>query len=317
MKIAINGFGRIGRTFYRAASADLNIAAVNDLGNLDNLLYLLKHDTVYGLFPEKPKCKFLAEKEPEKLPWKEMGIDLVVESSGFFTKKEEAERHLKAGAKRVLISAPSESADITIIPGINEDQFDPEKHRIVSMGSCTTNCLVPLVAVLNKEFKIIKGYFSTIHSYTSTQGLVDKTDKKDFRRGRSAAENIIPTSTGASKAIFKIFPDLKGKIEGMAVRVPTATVSMVDFVCEVQKKTTKELVNEAFIKAEKKSKGALVVTDEPLVSSDLKADPHGAILDLNLTSVIDNNLVHVVAWYDNEMGYSKRLVEFCKYLSKF
>lgn len=316
MKIAINGFGRIGRTFYRAANNKLDIAAINDLGNVENLKYLLKYDTVYGIFDSSPKAKFFGEKEPEKLPWGKMGIDLVVESSGFFTKKEEAERHLKAGAKRVLVTAPSDSADITIIPGVNENQYDPNKHRIISMGSCTTNCVIPLVAVLNKEFKIIKGYFSTVHSYTNNQALVDRPDKKDFRRGRSAAENIVPTSTGASKAIFQVFPELKGKIEALSIRIPTATVSLVDFVCEVEKKVDKETVNKVFKVAEDKMQGALAVSDEPLVSSDYRGNSHASILDSSLTSVIADHLVHVVAWYDNEMGYSHRLVELCRYLTK-
>jgi len=192
MKIAINGFGRIGRTFYRAIDGK-DIVAINDLGNVDNLKYLLKYDTVYGIYGKEPKSKFVAEKEPEKLPWADMGVDLVVESSGFFTEKIEAERHLKAGAKRVLITAPSDTADIVLIPGINSDSYDPEKHRIVSMGSCTTNCIVPLVKVINDNFKIIKGSFTTTHSYTSTQALVDRADEKDYRRGRSGAENIVPT----------------------------------------------------------------------------------------------------------------------------
>jgi glyceraldehyde 3-phosphate dehydrogenase len=316
MNIAINGFGRIGRTFYRAADGKLDITAINDLADIENLKYLLKYDTVYGVYDEEPKEKFLAEKDPENLPWDKMDVDLVVESSGFFTKKEDAEKHLKAGAKRVLITAPSDTADVTIIPGINEDQYDPENHRIVSMGSCTTNCIVPLVAIINDNFKIIKGSFTTVHSYTATQALVDKPDKKDFRRGRSAAENIVPTTTGASKAIYQVFPDLRGKIDSLSIRIPTPTVSMVDFVCEVEKKTDVNEVNKIFEDSAKKMGNALAITHDPLVSTDFKGTPYASIFDASLTSVTEDNLIHVVAWYDNEMGYSNRLVEMCKILDK-
>lgn len=315
MKIAINGFGRIGRGFYRAGDGK-DVTAINDLGDVDNLKYLLKYDTVYGIYPKEIKAKFLAEKEPENLPWKDLGVDLVVESSGFFTDKIEAEKHLKAGAKRVVITAPSDSADITIVPGVNGNHYDSSKHRIISMGSCTTNCIVPMVAVLDRHFKIIKGSFTTIHSYTATQALVDKPDKKDWRRGRSAAENIVPTSTGASKAIYQVFPELTGKIDSLAIRIPTPTVSMVDFVCEVEKGTTKEEVNRIFKDEAKKMNGALEVVEEPLVSSDFRANPFASIFDATLTSVTENNLVHIVSWYDNEMGYAHRLVALCDYLNK-
>lgn len=315
MKIAINGFGRIGRTFYRAIDGK-DVAAINDLGDVDNLKYLLKYDTVYGIYNKEPKVKFLAEKEPEKLPWAEMGIDLVVESTGFFTEKVEAEKHLKAGAKRVLITAPSDTADVVIIPGVNEEKYDPAKHRIISMGSCTTNCIVPIVKVINDNFKITKGSFTTIHSYTATQALVDRPDQKDYRRGRSGAENIVPTTTGAAKAIFQVFPELKGKIDALSIRIPTATVSVVDFVGEVAKAVDKNKVNKAFEKSVSEMGGALAVTCEPLVSTDLRGNPHGAILDGELTTVTEGNLVHVVAWYDNEMGYSYRLGEMCKIISQ-
>lgn len=315
MRIAINGFGRIGRTFYRAADGDLNIAAINDLGDVDNLKYLLKYDTIYGVYDKEPKEKFLAEKEPENLPWSDMGVALVVESSGFFTEKADAEKHLKAGAERVLISAPSDTADVTIIPGVNDDQYNPEQHRVISMGSCTTNCIVPLVAVIDKNFKIVKGSFTTVHSYTATQALVDKPDKKDFRRGRSAAENIVPTTTGASKAIYQVFPDLKGKIDSLSIRIPTPTVSMIDFVCEVEKDTDVNEVNKIFSESAKKMGNALAITSDPLVSTDFRGTPYASILDASLTSVTEDNLIHVVSWYDNEMGYSNRLVEMCKIIA--
>lgn len=325
MRIAINGFGRIGRTFYRACNiadqrglkrgSTLNIVAINDLADVDNLKYLLKYDTVYGIYDKEPKEKFLAEKEPEKLPWKNLGVDLVLESSGFFTEKVDAEKHLKAGAKKVLITAPSDSADITIIPGVNDDKFNPEKHRIISMGSCTTNCIVPIVAVIDKHFGIVKGSFTTTHSYTATQALVDRPDTKDYRRGRSAAENIVPTTTGASKAIYQVFPELKGKIDSLSIRIPTPTVSVVDFVCEVGKEVDVNVVNNVFEEEVVNMKGALVISKEPLVSTDFRGNIHASILDAELTSVTDKNLVHVVAWYDNEMGYSHRLVEMCKIIA--
>lgn len=308
MNIAINGFGRIGRSFYRAAEGK-DIAAINDLGEVENLKYLLKYDTVYGIFEPECRAKFMAQKDPEKLPWKDLGVDVVIESTGFFTKRDEAAKHLTAGAKKVIISAPSDDADIVIIPGVNDDQYDPEKHQVISMGSCTTNCIVPLVKVINEEFKIVKGSFTTTHSYTSAQALVDKPEKEDWRRGRSAAENIVPTSTGAAKAIFQVFPELAGKIDALSVRVPTPAVSLVDFVCEVEKETTKEEVNQKFESWVGKMNVALFITNEPLVSTDLRGNPAASILDANLTSVTDKNLIHVVAWYDNEMGYSSRLVE--------
>lgn len=314
MKIGINGFGRIGRTFYRAGSDKLSIAAINDLGDTDNLKYLLKYDTVYGEFNKTCDAKFVAEKDAQNIPWKDLGVEVVVESTGFYTKKEQAESHIKAGAKRVVISAPSDDADITIIPGVNEDKFDSEKHRIISMGSCTTNCIVPVAYVLNKEFGIIKGSFVTVHSYTATQALVDRPDQKDYRRGRGGAENIVPTTTGAAKAIFQVLPELTGKIDALSVRIPTSTVSMIDFTCLVDKKVTAEEVNEVLRNNAKNMKGALTVCDEPLVSTDFKGNPNASIVDSALTTVTQDNLIHVVAWYDNEMGYSNRLVELCKFL---
>jgi len=315
MKIAINGFGRIGRTFYRAANGK-DIIAINDLGDIKNLQYLLKYDTVYGIYDKKCEAKFIAERDPEKLPWKELGIDIVIESTGLFTKKGDAIKHLKAGAKKVIITAPSEDADIVIIPGVNDDKYDPKKHHIISMGSCTTNCIVPLVAVLNQEFKIVKGSFTTAHSYTATQALVDKPEKEDWRRGRSGAENMVPTTTGAAKAIFQVFPELKGRIDALSIRIPTPAVSLVDFVCEVEKKTDKYMVNDAFRKYAEKMNGALAVTEEPLVSTDLRANPNASIVDIGLTSITSEKLVHVVSWYDNEMGYSHRLVELCKLIAE-
>lgn len=316
MKIAINGFGRIGRTFYRAAYNKLDIAAVNDLGNVDNLRYLLKYDTIYGIFEKDLKAEVLNQKDPANLPWNEKGIDLVVESTGAFTKKEDAQKHIQAGAKKVIITAPSEDADITIVPGVNDDKYDSAKHQIISMGSCTTNCIVPVVKVINDNFGIEKGSFTTIHSYTANQALVDGPNKKDVRRGRSAAENIIPTTTGAAKSLFQVFPDLKGKIDAIAVRVPSATVSMIDFICKVKQDLDKEKLISVFRKAEKSMNGAISVSNEPKVSTDYRSNPNAAIIDEQMSCIIDNNLIHIIVWYDNEMGYAYRLVEMCKMLSK-
>lgn len=317
MNIAINGFGRIGRTFYRAADESLPILVANDLGDPEQLKYLLKYDTVYGKYDKDINLTFLVEKDPAKLPWEKMGIELVVESTGLFTKREKAQAHLKAGAKKVVISAPSEDADTTIVMGVNEEEYDSQKHHIISMGSCTTNCLAPIAYVLNKEFLIEKGWMTTIHSYTADQNLVDGTHKKDPRRGRSAAENIIPTSTGAAKAIGQVIPQLKGRMHGIALRVPTPTVSVVELVCCVKHKTTKEEVNDLFKQyAEGKMKDILAVSGEPLVSSDYRGNTYSSIVDAELTHVIDDNLIHVTAWYDNEMGYSNRLVDLCKFISR-
>ena len=309
MNIGINGFGRIGRTFYRANDGKFAVAAINDLGDVANLKYLLKYDTVYGIYDKECDAKFVAEKEPEKLPWTDMKVDIVLESTGFFTKKEGASKHISAGAKKVIISAPSDDADVVIIPGINDEAYNPADHNVISMGSCTTNCIVPLVKVINDNFKILKGSFTTTHSYTSTQALVDKPEMEDYRRGRSGAENIVPTTTGAAKAIFQIFPELRGKIDALSARVPTPTVSLVDFVCEVEKETTKEEVNQKFEDAVGTMNGAIAVTHEPLVSTDLRGNPNASILDAELTSVTDKHLIHVISWYDNEMGYSHRLVK--------
>lgn len=317
MNIAINGFGRIGRTFYRAADGSLPILIANDLGDSQQLKYLLKYDSVYGKYDKEINLNFLGEKDPVKLPWEKLGVEIVIESTGFFTKKEAANAHIKAGAKKVIISAPSEDADVTIIIGVNEEEYDSKKHHIISMGSCTTNCLAPIAYVLNKEFLIEKGWMTTVHSYTADQNLVDGPHKKDSRRGRNAATNIIPTSTGAAKAIGQVIPELKGKMHGIALRVPTPTVSVVELICQVKHKTTKEEVNDLFKQySEGKMKDILAVSNEPLVSSDFRGNTYSSIVDAEQTNVIGDNLIHVTSWYDNEMGYSHRLVDLCKYISK-
>jgi glyceraldehyde 3-phosphate dehydrogenase len=331
IKIAINGFGRIGRSFFRSAqSAGLEIVAINDLMSVEQLVYLLKYDSAYnrfsgevaknqqGILVEGKLIPILKEKDPAKLPWQDLAVDIVIESTGLFTDSVQAQAHIEAGAKEVIITAPaSDQQKIkTIILGINEKEFKPGKDKIISMASCTTNCLTPVIKVLDENFGIEKSLFSTIHSYTSTQALQDGPSKKDFRRGRAAATNIIPTTTGASKATQLAYPKAGGKLAGLAFRVPTLTVSIIDLVALLKKEVQKEEINDIFKVAtqQKSYQGLIGVTEEPLVSADFRNDPHGAIIDLPLTQVVDKNLVKIVAWYDNEMGYATRLVQLCKYL---
>lgn len=330
MTIAINGFGRIGRTFFRAAAQEnLEIVAINDLTDIRTLAHLLKYDSNYGqfegdievkgekLYYDTLEIEIFSEKEPEKLPWKELGVDLVIESTGVFTDYEKASAHLKAGAGCVIITAPfkGEKKIKTFVLGVNEEKFNPQEDKVISMASCTTNCLVPVADVLNKNFSIKKSSMSTIHSYTMDQRLQDDAHR-DLRRARAAAQSIIPTTTGATQAATEVLSELRGKMEGISYRVPTATVSVVDFVALVNRQTSVKEVNDAFIAASEDSKyqGALATTDEPLVSADFRGRPEGAVIDLLSTQVIDGNLIRVVAWYDNEMGYSERLVKFCQYI---
>ncbi len=330
MNIAINGFGRIGRTFFRAAyEKKLNIVAINDLGDVQTLAHLLKYDSSYGEFPEEIKIEndkllvgesaiaVFSEKEPANLPWKDLGVDLVIESTGVFTDHESAMGHIKAGAKNVVITAPAKQEGEkvkTIVMGVNESEFDPSTD-ILSMASCTTNALVPVADVIHKNFKIQKSTMTTIHSYTMDQRLQDDAHK-DFRRARAAGLSIIPTTTGATIAATDVIPDLKGKMDGISYRVPTATVSLLEFVALLEKNTTIEEINNTFKKAaeDPERTGCLDVSEKPLVSVDFKGNQHGAIIDLLSTQVIGGNLIRVVAWYDNEMGYSYRLAEFCKYI---
>lgn len=331
MKIAINGFGRIGRTFFRAAhKLGIKIEAINDLCDNPTLAYLLKYDSTYGPFEGEVRAtegsliidgseiKTLGEADPSKLPWGDMEIDLVVESTGVFAELDKASAHLEAGAKNVVITAPFKGEKIgrTFVLGVNENDFDAEKDKVSSMASCTTNCLVPVAQVLEKNFKILKASMSTLHSFTMDQVLQD-SPHKDLRRGRSALQSIIPTTSGATTAAAEVIPTLKDKMDGLSFRVPTPTVSLLDFVVVVGKPTTVEKVNQAMetAAADEKYKGSLAVTKEQVVSADLRSHPAGAIVDLSLTQVIDGDLVKVIAWYDNEMGYSIRLAEFCKYLA--
>jgi len=330
---AINGFGRIGRLLYRAAfetDADINFVAVNDLTDAKTLAHLLKNDTVHGKFPfdvtvkgsslivDGKELKILAQPDPAKLPWKEMDVYVVVESTGRFRTRDAAAKHLEAGAEKVLVSAPmspATSADLTVVYGVNDNLYDPEKHKIMSLASCTTNCLAPVSKVLNDTFGVTKALMTTIHAVTNDQRLLDM-QHKDLRRARSAAFNMIPTTTGAAKAVGLALPVLNGKLNGMAIRVPTPDVSIIDLVAVLNKETTKEEVNAAFKNAADGSlKGILDYSEEPLVSSDLIHNPNSAIIDGTLTMVM-GNLVKVLAWYDNEWGYSVKMVRMIEKICK-
>ncbi len=332
IKIAINGFGRIGRPVLKVAltKSDLKVVAINDLTDVETLAHLLKYDSSYGIYPHQvttnensikvddQEIKILAEKDPANLPWKELGVDIVLESTGIFTAEEDAKKHLMAGAKKVIISANSKSETIPhIVLGVNEETYDSNQHNIVANCSCTSNCLSNVAKILNDALGIEKGLMSTIHSYTNTQRILD-LPHKNLREARSAGLNIIPTVTGAAKSIGKLVPELNGIMHGMAFRVPTPVVSVVDLICLVKKKTTKEEVDKIFIEAAKSEryKGILGVSLEPLVSMDYKGSPYSAVVDLPLTLVVGDDLVKVVAWYDNEWGYANRLVEFAEYIGK-
>jgi glyceraldehyde 3-phosphate dehydrogenase len=324
MRVAINGFGRIGRIFYRAyleRPRKFECVAINDLTDAQTLAHLLKYDSVFRKLDVdvkagegvinvgREKLKHISEKDPAKLPWKELGVDLIIESTGVFTDRENASKHIQAGAKKVLITAPAKNPDVTIVLGVNDVDYEPKKHHVISLGSCTTNCLAPVVDVLEKEFGVEKALMTTAHAYTNDQRLLDFMHK-DLRRARAAALSIIPTTTGAAKAMGEVLPATKGKMHGISLRVPVPDVSVVDLVALLKKNTTSEEVNSAFKKAaDGKLKGILRCVDEPLVSVDFVGDSHSAIVDCQLTTVIGGNLVKVVAWYDNEWGYSCRLVD--------
>jgi len=330
IKVAINGFGRIGRQSLKAIIEKypgIEIVAVNDLFDTKTNAHLFKYDSNYGKFSgtvevkgndlviDGRDIKVFAEKDPKALPWKSLGVDYVIESTGIFTSKEKAMAHIEAGAKKVIISAPAKEEDITIVLGVNEDKYDPEKHVIISNASCTTNCLAPVVKVLHDALKVKKGLMTTIHSYTNDQRILD-LPHKDLRRARAAALNIIPTTTGAAKAVALVIPELKGKFDGFSLRVPTPTVSVVDFVAQFERETTKEEVN-ALLKtaAEGKLKGILGFEELPLVSMDFKGDERSSIVDAALTSAM-GDMVKVVSWYDNEWGYSCRVADLVNYMSK-
>jgi glyceraldehyde 3-phosphate dehydrogenase len=327
-RVAINGFGRIGRQSLKAMMEkynDLEIVAINDLTSADTNAHLFKYDSNYGVFEGSVKAedghlvindrkiKIFTEKDPSNLPWGQLNVDVVVESTGIFTEREKASLHLKAGAKKVLISAPAKGEDITVVLGVNHDQYDADKHNIISNASCTTNCLAPAAKIIHDKWKIQQGMMTTIHSYTNDQRILD-LPHSDMRRARAAAINIIPTSTGAAKAVALVIPDLKGKFDGFSLRVPTPTVSIVDFVCTLEKPATKDEINAAFREAGAGAmKGILMATDEPLVSMDFKGNPHSSCVDLDCTMAM-GNMVKVVTWYDNEWGYSCRVADLIQFM---
>jgi glyceraldehyde 3-phosphate dehydrogenase len=329
VRVAINGFGRIGRSFYRIVHNDseIEVVAINDLTDAPTLAHLLKYDSVHGKFEAEVTCdgdelvidgrriKVYADPNPEELPWKDLEVDVVLEATGRFRDREGAGKHLKAGAKRVVISAPGKNPDATFVMGVNHREYDPEKHRIVSNASCTTNCLAPIAKVLLENFGIVSGFLTTVHAYTMDQRLLD-APHRDLRRARAAAVSLVPTTTGAAKAVGLVIPELKGKFNGISIRVPTPDVSLVDFVCVLERETTIEEVNGAFKAASENGlKGILAYSEEPLVSIDYLGNPHSSIVDGLSTDVINGNLVKVIAWYDNEWGYSNRLADLIKYMA--
>ncbi|MEH7416460.1 type I glyceraldehyde-3-phosphate dehydrogenase [Neobacillus drentensis] len=329
VKVGINGFGRIGRNVFRAAlnNSNVEIVAINDLTDAKMLAHLLKYDTVHGTLAEEVtvdgeylvigshKVKVIAERDPAQLGWGDLGVEVVVESTGRFTKREDAAKHLEAGAKKVIISAPADNEDITIVMGVNEDKYDAANHHVLSNASCTTNCLAPFAKVLNDTFGIKRGMMTTVHSYTNDQQILD-LPHKDYRRARAAAENMIPTSTGAAKAVALVLPELKGKLNGMAMRVPTPNVSVVDLVAELERDVTADEVNEALkAAAEGPLKGILAYSDLPLVSTDYNGATVSSTIDALSTMVLEGNMVKVLSWYDNEVGYSNRVVDLCDYIA--
>jgi glyceraldehyde 3-phosphate dehydrogenase len=330
INVAINGFGRIGRMVFRAGMNDkkINFVAINDLTATENLAYLLKYDSVHGKLKDKisftknailvngKKIPVFAEKDPENLPWKKLKIDVVVESTGFFLTKELAGKHLKAGAKKVILSAPAKDENIkTFVYGVNHKTYNQKTDQIISNASCTTNCLTPIAKVLDEKFGIVSGLLTTVHSYTSTQKIVDGPSSK-FRRGRACAINMVPTTTGATVATCKVLPQLKNKLDGMAIRVPVVDGSIVDFTCTLKRKVTGEEINKTMkTAAQKELKNILEYSEEELVSTDILTNPHSAIFDSKLTQVINGNMVKVFAWYDNEWGYSNRMIDMIKFIS--
>jgi glyceraldehyde 3-phosphate dehydrogenase len=329
IKVGINGFGRIGRNIMRAAMAydDIDIVAVNDLTDAATLAHLLKYDSILGnlkaditasgdsITVDGDAFKVLAQKDPAALPWKDLGVDVVFEGTGRFTNRDDAAKHLAAGAKRVVITAPAKKPDVTVVMGVNHQSYDPAKHHIISNASCTTNCLAPVVKVLHESFGLKSGWMTTVHAYTNDQNLLD-LPHKDLRRARAAALSIIPTTTGAASAVAEVLPELKGRLDGIAMRVPTPNVSVVDLSVNLDKATTAEALNAAFkAAADGPLKGILEYVTAPLVSIDFRGNPHSAMLDSAYTKVMDGNFVKVMAWYDNEWGYSSRCVDLLRYMA--
>ena len=329
-QVGINGFGRIGRNIMRAAqdAGNIEIVAVNDITDAATLAHLFKFDSVLGNLSENVAVdgngirvgskhfQVLAERDPANLPWGDLGVDVVLESTGLFTKRDDAAKHLAAGAKKVIITAPAKQPDLTIVLGVNQDRYDPAEHRILSNASCTTNCLAPVAKVLHERFDLKRGWMTTVHSYTNDQKLLD-LPHKDLRRARSAGLSMIPTTTGAAVAVGEVLPELRGKLDGISVRVPTPNVSVVDLVAQVGRQTTAEAINAAFSAAANGPlKGVLQVATEPLVSIDFKGNPHSSIVDSSYTSVMDGDFVKILSWYDNEWGYSSRCVDLIQFLAK-
>ncbi len=332
VKVGINGFGRIGRNIFRAAkkhgAGEIEFVAVNDLTDANTLAHLLKYDSNFGVYEgeviagdneitvDGNPIKVLAIRNPAELPWKDLGVDVAIESTGLFTAREHASKHLDAGAKKVVITAPAKNPDLTVVMGVNHGNYNPDTHHIISNASCTTNCLTPVAKVVMDNFGIEKGLMTTIHSYTNDQSILD-LPHKDLRRARAAAVSMIPTSTGAAKAVSEVLPELKGKIDGMAIRVPTPNVSLVDVVFYLEKNTTKEELNSALKDASQNElKGVLQYTEEPLVSKDFNGNPHSSIVDGLSTNVIGGNMAKVLAWYDNEWGFSNRVLDLINLISK-
>jgi glyceraldehyde 3-phosphate dehydrogenase len=332
VRVGINGFGRIGRQSFKAIrdyhSTALDVVAVNDITDPKTNAHLLKYDSNYGVFPAQIEArddaivvdgesiKVLAERDPAKIPWRDLGVEIVIEGTGLFTDAEKASAHFQGGAKKVIITAPAKNEDWTVVLGVNDDKYDPKKHNVISNASCTTNCIAPVVKVLHDKFGVQKGFMTTIHAYTNDQRILD-TVHKDLRRARTAALNIIPTTTGAARAVTQVIPELKGRLDGMAFRVPTSTVSVVDFVAMLERGTTKDEVNEAFRDAASESlRGILGYTNEPLVSIDFKGDPRSSIVDGLSTMIIGDSMIKVLSWYDNEWGYACRTADLCAFLAK-
>jgi len=327
-RVGINGFGRIGRCALRAAAgrSELEFVAINDLVGKDTLAHLLKYDSVHGVLERVEvtpdglrvdgcEIRVLAERDPAALPWADLGVEIVIESTGFFTKRADAAKHLEAGAKKVIISAPATEPDVTLALGVNDEVYDPATHDVISNASCTTNCLAPIAKVLLREFGLKRGWMTTTHAYTADQRLQD-TGHSDLRRARAAAVSLIPTSTGAARAVALVLPELAGRLDGIAIRVPTPDVSIVDLVAEVERETTAEQINQAFRKAaDGPMKGILDVCDEPLVSIDFQGNPFSSIVDAQNTKVLDGTLVKVLSWYDNEWGYANRVVDLTALVS--
>jgi glyceraldehyde 3-phosphate dehydrogenase len=328
VNVGINGFGRIGRMVFRAGYARLNIIAINDPTPTNQLAHLLKYDSVQGRFPADVKftdhslivdgkeIQVFPLKDPSQIPWGKAGVEVVLECSGLFTKKADAEKHMQGGARKVVISAPSKDADVVIVLGVNEHEYVKDKHHVISNGSCTTNCLAPMVKVLHDNFRIVQGFMTTVHAYTADQRLID-AGHADFRRARAAALNIVPTTTGAASAIAQVIPSLKGKLDGLALRVPVPCGSITDFVCRVEKPTSKEEINSLFKNVSQfHLKGILEYAEEPLVSTDIVGNAHSVIFDSALTMVHEGTFIKIVGWYDNEWGYSCRMIDVTELLYK-